>query len=274
MITKHNSNKYIVKSLYNTDNYVAIFKGVSIWPNGIVRMGIDPLLPDRARLLLFKAMEIWREQTNIGFEVIPYEEAIIKGDSTYKMCVKFDSQSTTTSAYATIGTNLGKPGLLVLSSDVMLSSVIHVGHTVGFIHEHQRPSRDNYMTFQEPALIGILPILYSEDPSRLDINDLEGTANPRGLYYRIVVRSWIKKLPVYSDDTNLAPFDCNSIMNYASYGSMYPVRKILMEYNAPIYREKLTNRLCSEPQITDPYKLLTELDIRRVNLVYPLRSDL
>lgn len=273
LINEHETNKYILPASYSNDSLVCVMKGVSIWPNRIVRIGIDNYMPAPLLNRVYKAIELWREKTNIGFEFITYEEANIKGDSTYKVAVHLYRFSPDQVAYATVGTELGIPGAIVLSEHMELSAVVHeFAHTFGFIHEHQRPSRDNYITFQRTALMEVLPGFYNQDSSVLDFNNLAGTADPTGDYYQMMIPSYIQKYDVYSDNTTLAPFDHKSITMYPSY---YPLeaREILMRYNAPVFLTKDSNELCQDPEITDPDKMISDLDIKKVNTVYPLTTD-
>lgn len=148
---------------------------------------------------------------------------------------------------ATVGQPIdGQQGLLRLGNSAVYEDILHeLGHTLGFIHEHQRKiAVENFIEPDERAK-GIIHNLVSNEAQ-----------------YQAFIRSTYNIIPSYND--NKMPFDIKSIMIYPSYGHRSTTyRSTLIENNAPLYRYR------PDHSIIHDVNYLSMQDSLKVQTVYP-----
>ena len=138
----------------------AVPKGASPWPKGIVYYHLDPALggpkskairecgpkdPPKANPSLIKvcrAMREWTKATGVQFVMTK----TMRLDSLY---IRHGANGSGT--YATLGHQF-TGNIIQVEPKASYGSVLHeFGHTLGLMHEHQRPDRDQYLSL-EPFL--------------------------------------------------------------------------------------------------------------------------
>lgn len=114
----------------------------SYWPNAIIPYVIDSSVTNvsnAAQDAILSAMKHWSEETCIKFE--QYDQA--------KHGKNFLSIKANTWCESQLGCLGGEQYLFINANCSTRGIMIHeLGHTVGFIHEHNRPDRDEHLIIQ------------------------------------------------------------------------------------------------------------------------------
>ncbi|WP_010177880.1 M12 family metallopeptidase [Aquimarina agarilytica] len=117
--------------------------GVRRWANNTVVYVIQNNLSTTVRNNVFAAMEEWTSKTNVKFKERTNESTYVTVRS---------SGATCNCGNATLGSR-GNRGTVNLGSRSSTSLIVHeFGHTLGFLHEQNRPDRDNFITVNFDAI--------------------------------------------------------------------------------------------------------------------------
>lgn len=250
---KYRHNSFVKKTPREggEDTLFNISTRARVWPNNTVKFTVDARIHDNMKQRIYDAMHEWTSKTNIRFTQYPFVDENQEG-LTHIMLDEDDSFMAKS--------DLGAPSSvrakhIYLGDAVGTHVIIHeLGHALGFIHEHQRPSRDMYLHINDNALNEVYDAIGQDQEFK---KEMEGN------YTNID--------PVYSDTFQ---FDYKSIMIYASYGNHMSImgskdpgnalRKFLMQRNLALYTRKDNNG------IIDLRFDLSELDSERTNKVYPM----
>lgn len=204
-----------------------------IWPNKIVYFKFDNSLYNDEVMLnnVFKGLEEWAHKTRLRMKVVPMDWV---DDHAITIKKQENRGCSCTLGYGEGSMNLGP------SCDVQ--SVIHeMGHAVGFVHEHQRPKRNDYLT-----------VASERDFKRL--SQESGISKSK-------LKNNVNIVAVHNDD---AAYDYESVMHYGSWSrNNVQLMEAMHDLNIPFFRHKLTGAL-----IERPTKGLTEIDIQKVNEAY------
>ena len=172
-------NDIVVPSRYSIPRSATYVIPNRLWPNGQVRYSLRGDVPRSVESLIMKAMEEIEEISCIRF----YE------DPMHRDRIEFSSEPT--GCWSSIGFVGGKQRLNLQPSPECekLSTVVHeIMHALGFIHEHQRPDRDEFIDIKLDQL--------QLDPSNLAI-------------IRAALTQQSSKVKTY-----MSKYDCQSIMHY------------------------------------------------------------
>jgi hypothetical protein len=156
------------------------------WDSGVVPYGFDSSVPDTLRATVRIAMRKWEHACNVHFQEVAGPSYVI----------------TTTSDPAIAGqSTIGKVPFgatysLNLSTDN--GAILHeLGHGLGFLHEHQRPDRDPFVT------VNINNVMANQR-SQLDII-------PEGVWH------WPWEMTNGVGGSRPTTYDYDSIMHYGAY---------------------------------------------------------
>jgi len=112
---------------------VVIGEGIK-WPNGILYYEVDPNFDPKGRELLRKTIKEFHERTCIRFEKRKDEPNYVVYTSREDVCS------------SNIGMIGGRQEIHIGIHCMVVGTVIHeTMHALGFIHEHSRPDRDDYI---------------------------------------------------------------------------------------------------------------------------------
>lgn len=178
---------------------------VILWPMGPISFRIDANFTVSERASILKAIQQWNEKTHLLFIEVPGNESIY-----FK---KVDSGCRANIGYPQNG---GK-STVSLGPTCDLQSIIHeIGHVAGLIHEHQKTSRNNYISLKSETF-----------------DFIKENFNP---YYQTIVEN-LKIERTNQHDPFL--FDMQSVMMYGSYPrNNLVLRDILMSKSLPLFTKK------------------------------------
>ncbi len=150
------------------------------WPGAVIQYEIDgnPALPAEWRTRVLAAMSEWTSRTNIRF--VPHQPGVAN--------YAFITSRPGGGCLCYVGMIGGRQEVMLQQDGCYAPQMIHeLGHLIGLPHEHQRPDRDAYITY---------------DPTQVDRSKLVTQAQVDAAF-----ATWGKPI---------GPFDFASIMLYGS----------------------------------------------------------
>lgn len=126
---------------HSTAHASAYVKANRLWPSGVVPYVWDDDLPQENRDRVTAAMNIWMDATPVTF--------VLRTDETDYVLIQ-NAAGDDGSSSPTIGRGGNKQNLYIrqdLSGITDFGLAHELGHVLGFHHTHQRPDRDDYVTW-------------------------------------------------------------------------------------------------------------------------------
>ncbi len=108
-------------------------RGVELWPRGIVPFAISTQIPEQQVKQIRDAMEVFHQKTSIRFVDYNGEKDALHFISDPERCASY------------VGRVGGHQPVLVGPECGMKEMIHEMMHVLGFIHEHQRESRDRFV---------------------------------------------------------------------------------------------------------------------------------
>ena len=147
------SNKAQLDSMNQTAGYGIDGPGSrKLWKGGLILLELDNQLPSATLVNLYKAMIVWNEATNIHFAITKQiENLVATGHSELESLLEKRvfverSKSFQTECASNVGKVSRGQNLIILHELCGYDSTLHeLGHTIGLLHEHMRPDRDQYI---------------------------------------------------------------------------------------------------------------------------------
>ena len=108
------------------------------WPHGKIPYTYEQNFPYSDRLYIETCMLEWERETNVDFEYCHNCEK-----EYYVLVIVKDKNTDNPASSSSVGYG---PSPAIIFGQIGQHVVIHeLGHVIGFLHEHQRPDRDEYI---------------------------------------------------------------------------------------------------------------------------------
>ncbi|SIQ18345.1 Astacin (Peptidase family M12A) [Chryseobacterium sp. RU37D] len=209
--------------------------GTRLWSNNTVNVSVSPDFSNEQKNNILTAIDIWHTNTSLNFNIVDVNDGTVQ---------KVNIIPTASGCRSTTGMPSIHDGTIQLSPTCDIQSIIHeIGHTVGLIHEHQRPLRDTYLK----------NVLNEQDLSVIASAFSESLAN--SIRYNLEIEEVI-------DD--LDPFDMHSVMLYGSWprNNQELSDYLKYQYQKPFYTD------ANGQEVVRPTYGLTPNDIKKVHRIY------
>lgn len=108
---------------------------INLWPSAVIPYHIQPNVPNPSRIQ--QALRYLSDKTILQF--IPYEDGIVDA-------IVFEP--TDENCFSYVGRISGTQPIFISSGCHWYHIVHEILHAIGFIHEHSRPDRDQFITIQ------------------------------------------------------------------------------------------------------------------------------
>ncbi|MGE9516103.1 MAG: M12 family metallopeptidase [Solitalea-like symbiont of Tyrophagus putrescentiae] len=249
-------NKYVKDSITknrtlttpDTDNWYCVPLHAILWPRSTIYFSIDPDIKEPQLEYIYRAIDEWENATNLRFIEQGWSKDTVDTIHDKELYINDIKVDGFCAAYVGAPKEDGKLAQMLLSSSCNYHAILHeFGHVIGYTHEHQRPSRDKYLTMNTKAL------------------DLVGNAFGYDIYTSLMNQMFMTK-DVYNDKI---AFDFKSIMLYSSYSSNKDVQKYLKDRNQPLYTNKY-GQIIKDEDIAS----ISEEIIARTLKLYPEPGDI
>lgn len=133
------SQNQLVEETKNSEFRLAFFKRVNYWPNNTVPFFIDPSLTGEP---ILEAISVLHRHTNLRFiDHIDETDFIYFKPTERRVCLSY------------LGRQGGEQEILLNPSYCRMGNILHeIMHALGFVHEHSREDRDEYVNIHWDAI--------------------------------------------------------------------------------------------------------------------------